>query len=65
VPVASNGTVRIYWQSVGQGPPVLLIAGQGMTVDGWWATTPVLARTFRVISFDNRDVGRSSRVPWG
>ena len=65
MPVARNGTVKIYWQSVGQGPPVLLIAGQGMTVDGWWATIPVLARSLRVIAFDNRDVGRSSRVPWG
>jgi pimeloyl-ACP methyl ester carboxylesterase len=43
---------------------VLLVAGQGMTVDGWWATIPVLARSFRVIAFDNRDTGRSSRLPW-
>jgi pimeloyl-ACP methyl ester carboxylesterase len=35
-----------------------------MTVDTWWATTPVLARSFRVIAFDNRDTGRSSRLPW-
>jgi 3-oxoadipate enol-lactonase len=64
MPFARNGTVRLYWESVGEGPAVLLIAGQGMTVDGWWATVPVLARSFRVISFDNRDTGRSSRVPW-
>jgi pimeloyl-ACP methyl ester carboxylesterase len=43
---------------------VLLVAGQGMTVDGWWATIPVLARSFRVIAFDNRDTGRTSRSPW-
>jgi pimeloyl-ACP methyl ester carboxylesterase len=43
---------------------VLLIAGQGMTVDGWWATIPVLSRSFRVIAFDNRDTGGSSRLPW-
>jgi pimeloyl-ACP methyl ester carboxylesterase len=35
-----------------------------MTVDGWWATIPVLARSFRVIAFDNRDTGRSGRLPW-
>ncbi|MCW3017667.1 MAG: alpha/beta hydrolase [Solirubrobacterales bacterium] len=64
MPFATNGTVKLHWDSVGEGPAVLLIAGQGMTADGWWATTPVLARSFRVIAFDNRDTGRSSRLPW-
>jgi pimeloyl-ACP methyl ester carboxylesterase len=65
MPFATNGTVKLFWKSFGEGPPVLLIAGQGMTVDGWWATIPVLARSFRVIAFDNRDTGRSSRSRWG
>jgi pimeloyl-ACP methyl ester carboxylesterase len=64
MPFAKNGTVKLHWESVGQGPAVLLVAGRGMTVDGWWATIPVLARSFRVITFDNRDTGRSSRLPW-
>jgi 3-oxoadipate enol-lactonase len=62
MPLARNGSVELYWESAGHGPPVLLIAGQGMTLHGWWATVPVLARSFRVIVFDNRDTGRSSRV---
>lgn len=61
MPYARNETVNLYWESFGDGPTVLLIAGQGMTVDGWWATIPVLARCFRVIAFDNRDTGRTSR----
>jgi 3-oxoadipate enol-lactonase len=65
VPLARNGTVELHWETFGEGPAVLLIAGQGMTVDGWWATIPVLARSFRVIAFDNRDIGRSSRLRWG
>src|SRR5258705_7757310 len=64
MPFARNGTVKLHWESSGEGPAVLLVAGQGMTVAGWWATTPVLARSFRVIAFDNRDTGDSSRVPW-
>jgi pimeloyl-ACP methyl ester carboxylesterase len=64
VPFARNGTVKIHWESFGEGPAVLLVAGQGMTVDGWWATIPVLARSLRVIAFDNRDTGRSSRSAW-
>jgi 3-oxoadipate enol-lactonase len=64
MPMAKNGPVTLSWESFGEGPPVLLIAGQGMTADGWWATVPVLAESFRVIAFDNRDTGASSRVPW-
>jgi pimeloyl-ACP methyl ester carboxylesterase len=62
MPVARNGSVKLYWESTGQGPAVLLLAGQGMTLPGWWSTIPILARSFRVIAFDSRDTGRSSRV---
>jgi 3-oxoadipate enol-lactonase len=64
MPTAHNGAVELYWETAGAGPPVLLIAGQGMTLDAWWRTVPTLARSFRVLMFDNRDVGRSSRMPW-
>jgi 3-oxoadipate enol-lactonase len=64
MPVASNGAVELHWESFGEGPAVLLVAGQGMTVNGWWSTIPVLSRSFRVLAFDNRDTGRSSRSPW-
>jgi 3-oxoadipate enol-lactonase len=64
MPTARNGTVELYWESAGTGAPVLLIAGQGMTLDAWWRTAHALGGSFRVLTFDNRDVGRSSRVPW-
>jgi pimeloyl-ACP methyl ester carboxylesterase len=64
MPFARNGTIKLHWESFGEGPAVLLIAGQGMTAEGWWATIPVLSRSFRVIAFDNRDAGRSGRLPW-
>jgi pimeloyl-ACP methyl ester carboxylesterase len=64
MPFATNGTVRLQWESFGEGPPVLLIAGQGMTIASWWSTMPILARSFRVIAFDNRDTGGSSRSAW-
>jgi pimeloyl-ACP methyl ester carboxylesterase len=65
MPLATNGTIELHWESFGEGPAVLLVPGQGMTVEGWWATMPVLARSFRVIAFDHRDTGRSSRSRWG
>ena len=36
--------------------------GLGMNATGWWRTIPALSE-FRVLSFDNRGVGRSERVP--
>jgi pimeloyl-ACP methyl ester carboxylesterase len=35
-----------------------------MTLDAWWRTVPELSTTFRVLTFDNRDIGRSSHWPW-
>jgi pimeloyl-ACP methyl ester carboxylesterase len=64
MPLARNGNTQLFWESTGQGPAVLLVAGQWMTTTGWWATITVLARTFRVIAFDNRDTGRSDHVAW-
>jgi 3-oxoadipate enol-lactonase len=55
--------VRLHWEDTGGGgPPVLLIMGLGMNATGWWRTIPALSE-FRVLSFDNRGVGRSERVP--
>ncbi|MBV9819551.1 MAG: alpha/beta fold hydrolase [Solirubrobacterales bacterium] len=57
----SSGT-SLYWESTGDGPPVLLIMGLGMNATGWWRTIPRLAEAgLRVLAFDNRGVGRSDR----
>jgi pimeloyl-ACP methyl ester carboxylesterase len=59
--VARRATLHLE-DTGGAGPPVLLIMGLGMNATGWWRTIPALSG-FRVISFDNRGVGRSERVP--
>jgi 3-oxoadipate enol-lactonase len=63
MPIARNGPIELYYESVGHGPAVLLISGQAMTLDAWWRTVPELSGSFRVLTFDNRDIGRSSRWP--
>jgi pimeloyl-ACP methyl ester carboxylesterase len=63
MPTARNGLIQLHWESTGTGTPVLLISGQAMALDAWWRTVPDLAVSFRVLSFDNRDIGRSSRSP--
>jgi pimeloyl-ACP methyl ester carboxylesterase len=62
VPSARNGTVSLHYESTGAGVPVLLVMGLGMNATGWWRTVPVLcAAGLRVLTFDNRGVGRSDR----
>jgi 3-oxoadipate enol-lactonase len=64
MPIARNGAIELFYESTGSGPTVLLISGQGMTLDAWWRTVSELSGSFRLLTFDNRDVGRSSRSPW-
>jgi pimeloyl-ACP methyl ester carboxylesterase len=64
MPVAHRDELELHHESTGaHGAPVLLVMGLGMNATGWWRTVPVLAEHFRVLSFDNRGVGRSSRPP--
>jgi 3-oxoadipate enol-lactonase len=64
MPTARNGTIELYYETTGTGPPILLISGQAMTLDAWWRTVPQLAQNFQVITYDHRDIGRSSHWPW-
>lgn len=59
----SRGT-RIYWESYGQGEPVLMIMGLSFPLEMWGPVLPAVAERYRAIVFDNRGVGRSD-VPRG
>jgi pimeloyl-ACP methyl ester carboxylesterase len=56
---AHDGRTRLYWETTGRGAPVLLVMGLGLSGGAWWRTVPSLSRRLRVITFDNRGVGRS------
>ena len=58
--------MTVHWQSTGEGDPVLLIAGLGLPASSWWRTVPVLARRFRVLTYDHSGVGASAerRAPF-
>src|SRR3954453_7524701 len=53
---------QLYWESTGEGPPVLLVMGLGLSGGGWGGTGGALGRRFRGITFDNRGVGRSRGI---
>ena len=49
-----------HWESVGSGSPLLLIQGLGYPAAMWFRLAPMLVSRFRVITFDNRGVGRNA-----
>jgi pimeloyl-ACP methyl ester carboxylesterase len=56
--VRCNGTV-IYYESYGQGEPLLLLHGNGGSISSFSAIIPQLAKHFRVIAVDTRAQGKS------
>lgn len=64
MPYTTNQGVRIYWEELGSGPPLLLVMGLSFTHEMWYRVLPTLESRYRVIVFDNRGVGHSD-VPRG
>ena len=66
--LATVGALTICYQSFGRpsDPPLLLIMGLGAQMIVWEDDfcAALAARGFWVVRFDNRDVGRSSRISW-
>jgi pimeloyl-ACP methyl ester carboxylesterase len=60
--IRTNGQ-DLYYETHGEGPPLVLVMGIGYDSSLWkLAQVPALSKRFRVIIFDNRDVGRSSKA---
>ncbi|MGH7288071.1 MAG: alpha/beta fold hydrolase, partial [Myxococcota bacterium] len=51
---------RIYWESAGDGPALVLTHGAGGNHAAWFQQIPVFAKTRRVIAWDQRGFGRST-----
>ena len=64
---AENGSgIEIYYEDHGSGPPVVLIHGYPLNGDSWERQERVLlAAGYRVIRYDRRGFGRSSRPTIG
>jgi pimeloyl-ACP methyl ester carboxylesterase len=61
LPTIQTGRLNTYYELRGEGDPLLLIRGLGSTCDGFKAQVEGLSPYFRVISFDNRCVGRTDQ----
>lgn len=56
VPVAG---ARLYYETYGQGEPLLLLYGYGQAIGAWHLQITELAKHFRVLAVDTRGHGRS------
>jgi pimeloyl-ACP methyl ester carboxylesterase len=58
-----NG-VRLFYEVSGDGdPPLVLVHGSWVSHDHWALAAPLLARSFRVVTYDRRGHSRSERPP--
>lgn len=54
---------RIYWESVGTGLPLMMVAGLGGVATYWTPQVEHFSKNYRVILHDQRGTGRSSQIP--
>ncbi len=66
MPFTDRAGHQIHYQVRGpaEAPPLLLIMGLALSSRAWDTLPERLAKNFRVITFDNRGTGRSSRGGW-
>ena len=55
--------IDLYYESTGEGQPLLLIHGLGSSTRNWELQVGYFAEKYRVITFDLRGHGRSSKPP--
>ena len=60
MPIAEANEQRLYYESHGEGDPLLCVMGLGADHTAWVLNVPQWSESRRVIVFDNRDVGQSS-----
>ena len=66
MPVFNGKEAKIYYEIIGNGPPILLLAPGGMRSSGpfWekvpWNPIPLLAKDYTLIVMDQRNAGKSS-----
>jgi pimeloyl-ACP methyl ester carboxylesterase len=61
MPVAKVNGINIAYDVSGQGEPLILIMGPGGTRQSWFFQERAFSKHFKVITFDNRGVGKSDR----
>jgi len=61
MPTITLGDLSTYYETYGEGEPVLLIHGLGSSTEDWEWQVPVLRRAFTVVTYDVRGHGKSGK----
>jgi pimeloyl-ACP methyl ester carboxylesterase len=62
VPFADVNAVRLYYEEQGIGEPLICVMGLATSSSAWVLQVPAFAARHRTVTFDNRDVGQSTRM---
>ncbi len=62
MPFADVNAVRLYYEEQGAGEPLICVMGLATSSAAWVLQVPAFAARHRTVTFDNRDVGQSSRL---
>lgn len=52
----------IYWESIGSGPPLMMVAGLGGVATYWTPQVDTFSKDYQVLLHDQRGTGRSSQI---
>ena len=60
MPIAKTENLNIYYETIGQGHPLVMIRGVGSNADHWYEQVPILSKKYQLLVFDNRGIARTS-----
>ena len=61
MPYAEVNGINIYYETHGEGYPVVLISGLGSQGQSWDTQVPIYSKHYKVVVFDNRGAGKTDK----